>query len=174
MKKMFLVLFSMLLITVPQKYPAAAQIPTGLLFKIPQGIKPKLLYEYNNMNTSKHRFIFQGDSANNWTESLEIVSGMITGFQPNTPSMLYLSKINEMKKRCSGAKQFLISSTWNSITYEIIIKNCPTMPDQYCVSKIIYTNMAFYTITYTNRTQNMTQKTRDEWRKTVSYAILSQ
>lgn len=173
MKKMFFVLFAMLIIALPNMRQASAQMPESLSFTMPEGIEPKFVQDYNYGSVIVTRFVLQGNSIDDWTEIFEIVNGLTINY-PGTPKALYLNTIDKRKKRCSDSRFTIINENENSIIYEIIAKQCPSMPDEHSLNKVMYGNTNVFTLIYTNRNLKMSQKTRNNWLKVLSKAAIVQ
>lgn len=173
MKKMLLVLFAMLMTALPCIQQASAQMPESLAFTMPDGIKPKFVQDYNYGSVIVTRFVLQGKSIDDWTESFEIVNGMTINY-PDTPEALYLKTIAKRKKRCSDSRFIIINENENSIIYEIIAKQCASMPDEHSLNKVMYGNTNVFTLIYTNRNLKMSQKTRNDWLRVLSKAAIIQ
>jgi len=172
MKKIFFVLFAMLLIMLPHMHQASAKMPESLSFTIPDGIEPKFIQDYNYGTVIVTRFVLQGNSIDDWTEAFEVINAMKSNY-PKTPKEFCDNMIEKRKKACSTVDVSIIDQTAESILYEIKSKQCPPFPDEQSLNRAMYGNINAYILIYTNRTPGgMTKETRDSWLGTISTAMI--
>jgi len=115
------------------------------------------------------RFVYEGESIDNWTESLEIYNTWKKNFPP-TPEKAYNMLIEKRNKMCPEAKASVISQDNNSILYEIITIDCPPHPDENSLNRILYGNSDVFNLIYTNKVRTLAGETRDDWIRVLSEA----
>lgn len=117
------------------------------------------------------RFVWEGESIDNWTESLEIFNTWKTNFPP-TPEKAYNMLVEMRRKKCPEAKATVLNQDNNSITYEINTINCPPHPDENSLNRILYGNSQVFNYIYTNKITTLPTETRDEWLRILSGAVI--
>lgn len=117
------------------------------------------------------RFVYEGESIDNWTEGLELFNTWKRNF-PSTPEKAYNMLIDKRKKMCPEAKANVISQDNNSILYEVITINCPPHPDENSLNRILYGNTNVFHFIYTNKVRTLPTETRDDWIRVLSEAVI--
>ena len=172
MKKIFFVLFSTLLIMLPNIHQASAKQPESLSFTIPDGTEPKFIQDYNYGTVIVTRFVLQGNSIDDWTEAFEVINAMKSDY-PKTPKEFCDNMIEKRKKTCATVDLSIIDETTESILYEIKSKQCAPFPDEQSLNRALYGKQNVFILIYTNRTPGgMTKQAREGWLGTISTAMI--
>ncbi len=139
-------------------------------FQFPKGDKHfKYVKEFDLKEAYLTRFVYEGESIENWTEALEIFNTWRKNFPP-TPEKAYNMLIEKRIKMCPDAKANVIRQDNNSILYEIVTVNCHPHPDENSLNRILYGNSDIFQLIYTNKVRTLPAETRDEWIRILSEA----
>ncbi len=142
-----------------------------ITFSIPKDGQPKHVKDYSIQPGEAYltRFVWQGESIDNWTEALEVFNTWRRNFPP-TVDDAYKKAIDLRKKKCPDSTFNIISQDASSILYEIRTTNCPPNPDENSLTRTIYGNNNVFSLIYTNKTKEMPKEKRDEWTTILSNA----
>jgi len=119
------------------------------------------------------RFVYEGESIDNWTEGFEIFNTWKKNFPP-TPERAYNMLIKKRRNMCPEAKSNILNQDNNSILYEIVTINCPPHPDENSIIRILYGNTNLFQLTYTNKVRTLPLEKRDDWIRVLSEATIKQ
>jgi hypothetical protein len=115
------------------------------------------------------RFVFTGESIDNWTESLETFNPWRKDFPPN-PEEAFNSMVQQRKQKCPDSTPNVISKDNTSVLYEIRTSNCAPHPDEHSINRILYGNTDVFVLIYTNKIKELQVSSREEWIKILSQA----
>lgn len=171
MKKISVILFSMLVMMASFFYQASGETPESVRFAMPSGVEPKFVQDYNYGIAFITRFVLQGNSIDDWTEAFEIVNAKKENY-PDSPMEAYHKRVETRKKRCQEADFTIINQTPVSITYEVNSKKCPPLPDEQSINRVLYGKTNVFILIYTSRLPELMQKNHDSWLGTLSNAVI--
>lgn len=129
----------------------------------------KYFKEFDFGNAYLMRFVFEGQSIDDWSEAMEVINTWKKNF-PKSPEEAYKQVLEKRKKMCPEASFHVISQDNNSILYEIKTVNCPPHPDEHSITRLLYGRTDVFNLIYTNKTKDLPKETREEWIRILSDA----
>ena len=128
--------------------------------------------EFDFGNAYLTRFVYEGQSIEDWTEALEMFNTWKKNF-PKSPEDAYKQQLEMRKKRCPEASFHVISQDNNSILYEINTVNCPPNPDEHSITRLLYGSTNVFSLIYTNKTKDLSEEIRERWVSILSEAYIT-
>lgn len=132
----------------------------------------KYYKEFDFGNAYLTRFVYEGQSIEDWTEALEIFNTWKKNF-PKSPEDAYKQQLEKRKKMCPEASFHVISQDNNSVLYEINTVNCPPHPDEHSITRLLYGRTNVFSLIYTNKTKDLSKEIRGEWLSILSEANIT-
>lgn len=166
-------LASLLLAAIPQQ--GVAQAPAGperVTFPFPKDPGgPKFVDDQSGSREdgALSRWVWNGESIDNWVEALEIVNVR----RPDIPPALeeaFRAAVASRQSYCPGSTSRLISSDSTSILYEITTRYCLGHADEISLTRIIRTPTQVFSLIYTNKAPDRADAKRQDWIRVLSEA----
>lgn len=115
------------------------------------------------------RWVWTGESIDNWVEALEIVNVR----RPDVPPALedaFRAAIASRQSYCPQATGRVIASDSTSVLYEIATRGCAGRPDEISLTRIVYGRTQVFSLIYTNKEPAQAEAKREEWVKVLTGA----
>ncbi len=136
-----------------------------------KGKEHKYFKEFDLKDAYVSRFVWEGESIDNWTEALEICNTWRKNLPP-TPEGAYHLVMDIRKRMCPESTFSVINREASSMLYEIKTINCPAHPDEYSITRVLYGKSNVFSLIYTNKTKDLPRESREEWINILSGAII--
>jgi hypothetical protein len=128
------------------------------------GVPPKFVESFDIIprQVGVTRFVWEGESIDDWTEAVEIVNTWRKN-NPATPKEALETLVEKRIAQCPEATHRLLHQDESSVLYELITINCPPHPDEHSITRLIYGRNEVFTVIYTNKVNPLSPSLRDEW-----------
>jgi hypothetical protein len=117
------------------------------------------------------RWVWEGESIDDWTEALEVVNTLRRN-SPPSPAEAVQTLVDLRLARCPGATSRVLHQDESSVLYEVVTIDCPPHPDEHSINRLIYGPKEVFNLIYTNKVNPLPLATRERWIDVLSRATL--
>lgn len=167
-----MLLASLLLAALPaQSVAQRAAESERVTFPFPKTQAPKFVDDQTGTghDGALSRWVWTGESIDNWVEALEVVNVR----RPDVPPALedaFRAAITSRQSYCPDATGRVISSDSTSVLYEITTVGCAGRSDEVSLTRVVYGRNQVFSLIYTNKDPVQAYARRADWIKVLSEA----